>query len=51
MYRIECTTEMLVILTPLFKMYILTFYDARRPENNQDQSKLVARVILLTEKT
>jgi hypothetical protein len=50
MYHIECTTEMSVILTHLFKLYIVNFYDARRPENNQDHSKL-ARVILFAENT
>jgi len=50
MYHIEFTTEMSVILTHLFTLYILTFYDARRPENNQDRSKLV-RIILFAEKT
>jgi len=50
MYNIECTTEMSVILIHFFKPFILTFYDARRPENNQDRSKPV-RVILFAENT
>jgi len=50
MYHIECTIEMSVILTRLFKPYILTLCDARGPENNQDRSKFV-RVILFAEKT